>query len=316
MTALQGIAADMREKRLWLLAAALVLALVAVPLLLSSHGGDNPGPSTPVAGAGSPAAGPAPSVQVTATGAGGRATGPARDPFTQRSGAAPATAGTAASFTPASVQPPSGSPTVAPTAPTAPALPAQSGGATAPVLAPTAPTLPSPKPRPAPTGLTPTESYSVSFAITNASGGFDTTDPLERLRPIPSAADPLLVELGVLRGGRRVLFAVEPAAVLSGPGECIPGAVSCQLLALAPGQVESLSRETSGGPERVAWFAVAGISVADHPSRAAAAAVRSRASAAGRRLLAASSLNALSLFSYDPQQGAVLDLRNLTVGGS
>jgi hypothetical protein len=39
-------------------------------------------------------------------------------------------------------------------------------------------------------------------------------------------------------------------------------------------------------------------------------------SAAGRRLLSTSTLSALSLFQYEPSLGAVVDLRNLTVGGS
>jgi hypothetical protein len=316
--ALQGIAHDLREKRLWLLAAALLLALVAVPLLLSSGGG-GPTPSVPLSatGAGAPAAPVLPTVQVSGGGVSGNASGSARNPFT-----APSSGAAVGSSAPASAAQTSGpTPVVQPASAATGGTPASAAVGSVPSSSvtpstPGAPKLPSAKPKPAPAGLSANESYSVSFAITNASGGFDTTDPLERLSPIPGAADPLLVEMGVLQGGRRVLFAVQPGALLNGPGQCIPGRVSCQLITLAPGQVESLSRQTPAGAQRVAWFAVTGIGVARHRSPAAASTVRRAASPAGRRLLSSSQPAALSLFSYDPAQGVVLDLRNLTVGGS
>lgn len=329
MSVLQGVVTDLREKRLWLLAAALLLALIAVPLLLSSSGGGGGSTaSIPLASAaGTPSAPALPIVQV-APGAGGGsasgpASGPARNPFTAPSSAGtPGGAGGAGGVSqtavstspPAGPGQPSGGSAAAPVAvPSGSAVsaPSSSAGST-----PAAPKLPATQPRPAPAGLSATESYSVSFAITNSSGGFDTTDPLERLSPIPSRTDPLLVEMGVLQGGRRVLFAVLPGAVLSGPGQCIPGSVSCQLISLAPGQVESLSQQTTTGAEHVAWIAVTGIGVAHHRSTGAASAVRRTASATGRRLLSDSQLSALPLFSYDPARGVVLDLRTLTVGGS
>ena len=58
------------------------------------------------------------------------------------------------------------------------------------------------------------------------------------------------------------------------------------------------------------------ITVDQHPSVAAANKARQTASDVGRELLSRSPLSALSLFQYDPSVGAVVDLRNLTVGGS
>jgi len=58
------------------------------------------------------------------------------------------------------------------------------------------------------------------------------------------------------------------------------------------------------------------ITADQHQSAAAANKARQDASDLGRELLANSPLNALSLFQYDPSVGAVVDLRNLTVGGS
>jgi hypothetical protein len=65
----------------------------------------------------------------------------------------------------------------------------------------------------------------------------------------------------------------------------------------------------------VALFAVTGIRAADHSSVADANKARQAASDAGRALLGASSSSALSLFQYEPSLGALVDLRNLTVGG-
>jgi hypothetical protein len=66
----------------------------------------------------------------------------------------------------------------------------------------------------------------------------------------------------------------------------------------------------------VAKFAITAIGTDNHGSRAAADKARRQVSQAGRQLLSKSTLKALSLFEYDPSIGAVLDLRNLTVGGN
>jgi hypothetical protein len=134
-----------------------------------------------------------------------------------------------------------------------------------------------------------------------------------RLSPLPSARQPLLVELGVLRGGSRVLFAVQPGTVVRGPGTCIPGPIHCELLSLAQAQTERLSVRSASGTVEVALFAVSAIRVVRHASRSAAQRARRAESAAGRRVLNHSSLGALSLFRYVPGVGAVEDLRNLTL---
>jgi hypothetical protein len=64
-----------------------------------------------------------------------------------------------------------------------------------------------------------------------------------------------------------------------------------------------------------ALLAVTAIKTDAHSSAAAADKARQQTSAAGRRLLSKSSLGALSLFQYKTNLGAVLDLRDLTVGG-
>jgi hypothetical protein len=131
---------------------------------------------------------------------------------------------------------------------------------------------------------------------------------------LPSKQQPLLVELGVLKGGHRVLFAVQPETVLAGPGTCTPGPIDCEILSIGQDQTESVAVQSPTGPVPVALFAVTGITADDHSSAAAADEVRRQESAAGRALLNGSSMGALSLFRYEPSVGAVVDLRNLTAG--
>jgi hypothetical protein len=154
----------------------------------------------------------------------------------------------------------------------------------------------------------------VSLSITNASGGLNTIDPLKRLSVLPSTRQPLLVELGVLKGGSRVLFAIQPGTVVSGPGTCTPGPIDCEILSLGQDQTEGVSVQSTGGPVSVALFAVTGVTASDYSSAAAADKARRQESSAGRQALDASSLDALSLFRYEPSVGAVVDLRNLTAG--
>jgi hypothetical protein len=104
--------------------------------------------------------------------------------------------------------------------------------------------------------------------------------------------------------------------VVSGPGRCTPGPLDCEILTLAPGQTEGIASQSANGPVSVALFQITGISVDRYGSKAAATKARAATNAVGRRLLANSTSNALSLFEYDPSLDAVVDERNLTVGGN
>jgi hypothetical protein len=309
MSFVNRIVSDLRSKRLIaLLVAALVVALVAVPILLSKGAS-----STPVA-QGLPPSQPTgppsgvPVVNSTSSPTGGKLTGPSRDPFTQLVNSATNGVSSAIGTTPTSTAGTITTPSSSASTPT-------TGTSTSTIPTTPTTTIPTGAPKPPPPGLTPTQSYDVKLAITNTSGGLDTIDPLERLSVLPSNHQPLLVELGVLKGGNRVLFAVQPGAVVNGPGSCIPGPIDCEILSLGQDQTETLGAQSSSGVQSVALFAVTGITTADHSSAAAASKARQAASADGRTVLSASTSTALSLFRYDPSVGALLDLRNLTVGG-
>lgn len=319
MSALEPILRDLRQRRLWPVALVLLAALVAVPLLLAKSAQNAP-PPAPLTSASvsANAASALPALSVTTVPQQSRLSGHARDPFAQqqfRAAAARLTAKTPGATVPTAVR--NGAQTTSArsgSGGTAATGPATSGG-TGSGSTTTTPRFPAAPSKPAPAALSDTQSYRVAVALTNALGGLDSVDPLQRLSGFPSDRLPLLIELGVLKGGHRVLFLVQPGTLASGPGACIPGPVDCEILSLAPDQIETVSTPSSTGPVPAAQFTVTAIRAHDDGSAAAAGRERRSESATGRRLLAQSTSSALSLFEYKAGLGAVVDLRDLTVGG-
>ena len=311
---------ELLDRKLWPIALVLIIALVAVPVLLTKKA-----PTDIV----TPPTGPLPyssgttlpAISVQTTPGNSKLSGKGRNPFTPQHVATTTTttAVVPATTTPASTGTDTG--TVSVGSGGSSTAGGGSGATVAPAPTPVTSTTPSatapPAPStPAPTGLTATQSYRVSLALTTKSGGINTIDPLERLSILPSKQQPMLVELGVLQGGHSVLFAIEPGTVVSGAGTCTPGPIDCEVVTLNPGQTEGISKQGASGSTPVALFSVNSITADQHPSVAAANKARQTASDVGRGLLNRSPLSALSLFQYDPSVGAVVDLRNLTVGGS
>jgi hypothetical protein len=329
----RGLLGELRQKKLWPAAVALLAALVAVPILLSKSATPTPVAQAPVP---TPPPSPAttlPAISEQSTPAHSRLTGPAHNPFASASGAGGASSAPSPSTVPAAVSTATSTAANTMSALTGGAPLASnaiggsaispspvSGGSTSspPYSSPSTPPsiTGNAKPKPAPSGLSSTQAYRVAVSITASGGGLNGIDPLERLSVLPSPQQPLLVELGVLQGGKRVLFATQPDTVLAGPGSCIPGPVDCEILSLGQDQTEAVGRRLGGlGATAVALFAVTAITAADYPSAAAADSARRSVSAAGRTLLASSNLPTLALFPYEPSLGYLVDLRNLTVGG-
>ncbi len=315
MNFFKSILSDLRDKRLWPVAALLLVGVVAVPVLLSKGGSSGPAPiaQLPGAASGGTASG-LPALSVSSVPSEGKLSGKGRNPFAQFGGSSGTTStGTTASTTAATGTSTTSSASTG-TSTTSGGTSAGSSG-TSTTGTSTPPSITTGTPKPAPTGLTASQSYEVSLAITTPSGGLDTYSPLKRLSVLPGDHQPMLVELGVLKGGKRVLFAVQPGTVVSGPGSCIPGPVDCEVLSLAAGQTEALGEQSSSGASQVALFAVTQVTAAKHASVAAADQARRENSAAGRSLLNQSTSSALSLFPYQPSIGALVDLRNLVIGG-
>jgi hypothetical protein len=317
---------ELRQKRLWPVAVVLLAGIVAVPVLLSK----SPKPSQQAQGPASVSPPPSgttlPAISVRSTPGHANLKGSSRDPFKAAAGSGgPSTGATTGATTGNAVSTVTsiaqnavnGFNGSTPTA-TGPSSTTATGTSSTTSTGTTTSSPPpsitgNAKPKPVQSGLSSTEAYDVSLSLTNSKNGVDTIDPLARLSAVPSAQDPRLVELGVLQGGSRVLFAVQRGTVVEGPGTCIPGPLDCEVLSLAQDQTEAASSSGSGAP--VALFAVTGISVTKYSSASAASKARRAGSAAGRALIHHSALPALSLFKYEPGLGSVVDLRNLTVGG-
>jgi hypothetical protein len=322
MSVLTNMIKELRERKLWPIAIGLIVALVAVPVLLSKKAPTDL-VTRPTGGLPYSTGSALPSITVKTKLTDSKLAGNGRNPFTPQHVATTATTATTTAATVTT----SGSSTSGATGSTGGSTASSGGGSstgssattspggTTTPTTPTTPTIPTKPAPPAPSGLRAKQSYQVSLAITKPDGGLNTIDPLARLSVLPNPQQPLLVELGVLQGAKRVLFAVQPGAAVGGPGICTPGPIDCEILSLAPGQTEGVSKQTPTGTTPVALFSVNSITAVGHPTVAAADAARRAASATGRKLLASTSLTAVSLFQYDPSVGAVVDLRNLTVGG-
>jgi hypothetical protein len=344
MNILKGIVTELRERRLWPVAVALLIGLVAVPVLLTSSPAAAPASPTQGGGA-SGSTGKSVAVKLTDASPEGRLSARARNPFSQQGGTAQTLTSTRSSALATGASAGAGGTTVSLGAGSATsrstlgsssssaggsssnagpgASSGGSSGGSASVTSGGSSSTPAPSPaaappahkKPAPTGLSATQSYAVAIQISNPSGGLNLIDPVERLSPIPSASQPLLVELGVEQGGRNVLFAVQPGSVVTGPGRCTPGPIDCEILSLSRDQRENVSTQSAGGAT-IAQFAVTGIYAQDHGSAGAATKARHTVNAVGAKLLTNSPLSALTLFQYQPSVGAVVDMRNLIVGGN
>ncbi len=327
MNFVKGIVKELLERKLWPVAVLLIAALVAVPILLSKQAPTDLLVQKPLNLPPISSGTALPAISVQATPSSSKLTGKGRNPFTPQevattttsttptaptTGSAGAgtgsTAGTGSGGTGSAGAPSAGAPATSPST----SVPAPATTPASPSPTPTAPAVT----KPAPTGLTDTQAYDVAMSITTPAGGVNTVDPLERLSVLPSAQQPLVVELGVLQGAHNVLFAVQRGTVVSGPGTCTPGPIDCEVLSLAPGQTEGLSVQTSTGVISDALFAVTAITARNYPTAAAADQARRKTSPDGRNQLGNSALNVLSLFQYQPNVGALVDLRTLTVGGS
>jgi hypothetical protein len=321
--ALTKLRDGLRSSRLWPLALVLLVAIVAVPIALSKSSSGTPIASAPPS-IPPPAGTSLPALNVQSTPGHSKLPGHGRDPFAGKGSGQSTTQSSSSSATSSPSTTGSGTTSGGAGAGSAStsssSAPAGSGSTSASPAPPSSshsapPSITSgEKPTSAPSGLAGDQAYDVTLTLTDPSGGLDTIDSLERLSVLPNAANPLLVELGVLQGGKRVLFAVSPGTVVSGPGTCTPGPIDCEILSLGQEQTEGVSLQSAGGPRSVALFAVTGIVADRYSSAAAADADRRQQSQAGRQLLNLLQLDALSLFRYEPSVGAVVDLRNLTAG--
>jgi hypothetical protein len=226
----RSVWADLVEKRLWPVAVALVLALVAIPVLLLKPAAEPKAAPSVVANAG-----PAPLVADPASIASARPSGPVlgstKNPFAQQhvpakasttsTGASTATASTGATAVGGGTSGSSGGATTAP-----------STGTTSP---------------PSSTPKTPASSGEPRLKVR-----FGPTDGTRKVRvlsagqALPSTTNPTLVFVEV-HGTKKVEFIVSSDAVPQGDGNCQPSKDVCAQLFLHPGDTEFFDVTKSNG---------------------------------------------------------------------
>lgn len=302
MSFVRNVWADLRDKKLWPVAVALLVALVAVPVLLGRGGSATP--ATDQASAPAPApvvATPASIVKVADAPATGKVqrSGKVHDPFVQQHQAkvpdtvrqalsAARTALTGAAAGSGSASSGSGAP--------------HAGGSGSPST-PAPATTPATAPKPSPIV------YQVDLRFGRAGIGKLLTN-VARLTPLPSADDPFFVFLGVTKDGKSAVFMISNDAQASGDGTCNPSPDNCRTITMVPGDTEFLDLQDGTAGLIEYQLDLKRIRKGTAASFASAAKAHARESRAGRDYLRDVISNdpaALSDWQWSEQDGLLVD---------
>jgi len=303
---LRQIVRDLIEKKLWPIAAVLLVALVAAPMLIGGPGGDAPAPGALAAAEpGSAAAAAAPVADTTAatkqparakSKRSGKFDNPFFDPPTPKAEGAGATAGATggdAGSTRAEAKSPTGEAAPRPGTSSAPATtPTPDADPTTPVDAkkPATTATPAPTATPAapaatrpPSGPSTALRYLRTAVRVNGNGGA-WPRPMARLTPVGGARNPAALFLGVTTAGARyAVFALAANATSHGDATC-KRATNCRLIGLKAGQTQVVTVPRSDGGVRRLRLQVRSIR-AVWGSAARARAARAHVHDDGRRAL-------------------------------
>ncbi|HEV2062707.1 MAG TPA: hypothetical protein VGR12_07640, partial [Solirubrobacteraceae bacterium] len=139
----------------------------------------------------------------------------------------------------------------------------------------TGPALPKPDAR---------ESYSVDLRF-GQDGDLQRRNDVARLSPLPSAADPFFVFMGVLADGKTALFLVSSDAEATGDGQCKPDPSNCERIEMQAGQTQFFDVTTPDGATVQYQLDLVRVARVRASDPAVAASARSRESAEGRQVL-------------------------------
>jgi hypothetical protein len=298
MRFLKNVVHDLVEKRLWPVAIALVVALIAVPIVLGgstdtgSTGEDIAAVPTPPAGSPS-AAGAVVSLQEQVAGKVQRG-GKVRDPFIQHHLPKVMTTATGGPSTGASGTPvgsgSSGS--------------GSSGGSDTPSTT-TTPTDTTNQPDAEKPDTTPADLYRVKLKFGEA-GAEKTYDNVARLTPLPSSNNPFFVYLGLKDDQKTAIFLVDADSVPTGDGTCKPSKSDCAQIELKPGDMEYFDLQSGTAGVVQYQLELVKVSKGKAATTASAARAHARESRAGReylRQVVADDPTAISAWDYSSELG-------------
>lgn len=308
---------DLVQRRLWPIALALLLMLVAVPMLLKATPDEPaPAPATAptVAVEGADGLTSEPLVAVNADGqVDRRVLGARKDPFkpsgkraSASSGSESDAGGSSASGGPASAGaatdggPGSGSGASGGSGVSGSTGGSTDGGSTGGSIdgGSTGGSSPTPTPDVAPAppsgGTDSGEKALDLYSLTVAVDGKRLGDPLERLQPLIGDTAPAIIYLGLLEDGKTAVFLLEEGVSADGDGTCSPSPENCQRVHLRQGETEFFTGEIEGEavddapatPQKVDFqLDILKLTTKTTSSASKARTARAAASSAGRRAL-------------------------------
>ncbi|HEY4098711.1 MAG TPA: hypothetical protein VGM33_24525 [Baekduia sp.] len=305
MSFLKNVLHDLIEKRLWPVAIALVVALIAVPIVLGG-GSDAGSTGADVAATPTPAAGSAPAngaavVSLQEQTAGGKIqrAGKIRDPFVQHhvaktvTDAVTTTSGIADALSGGS---------------SSGAGSGSTGGGSDTSTTPTSTTPANPTPKPDTTkkpDTTAADLYRVKLKFGEA-GAERTYNNVARLTPLPSSDNPFFVYLGLKDDQKTAIFLVDADSVPTGDGTCKPSKANCAQIELKPGAMEYFDLQSGTAGVVQYQLQVVSVSKGKAASTASAARAHARESRAGReylRQVVADDPTAVSAWDYSSKLG-------------
>lgn len=279
-TLLQDTWRGLVQRRLWPVAALLLVALVAVPVALRTEPEPAPAPARDQVAGDSAELASEPIVGVASASEREdvrRVLGKRKDPFRptnqpRREPAQQATADTADSADGVSE----------PTTNEAAGSSGAASGGTTTTITPAAP-APAPPPRATPE---PDEPERSTHFLTIRWGSSEDEElerrNIERLDAVPTTEEPVVIYLGLTDKGRTAVFMIDAGASAQGDGRCRPDPANCATIELSEGETEFFDVEDEDGTVSQYQLDVVRIHAPD--AKGASAARRARAArAVGRR---------------------------------
>jgi hypothetical protein len=94
-------------------------------------------------------------------------------------------------------------------------------------------------------------SYQANVLVGDASAALAPLNNLAPLTPLPSETAPVLIYLGPNSGQYALFLVSNKVSQVTGPGICVPAPDDCAMLALTPGQTEDLVYDGDGKTYRI-----------------------------------------------------------------
>jgi hypothetical protein len=151
------------------------------------------------------------------------------------------------------------------------------------------------------------ELYSLTVRFGDAESESLEKLNLPRLKPLPSAEEPVLVYLGPGQGGKSAVFMVDEGVIAQGDASCKPSPRNCETIHMRPGDTEFLDVTDEDGTVTAQYqLDLLKIKTSTTADASAAEAARAKVSRSGRQALKVRQASMGPLrYRYDSKSGTV-----------